>query len=416
MIDPLTFVRKESPRPTAWPSKTSLARRLRDGMRSISRTFALALLVALSGCASLPTDVARVSSSHTDRNGQPSRFETLARFDTVARRMRNKSFTIDNVMTNVGGRNVGDEYFGAHEDVNFGDMDALAVGPAAAEVGTQFDLYWNSALAYPVRSLASGAGDLDALRRDLEAYRDAQRDSPYAQRARTSKLVQDLVAGTIDFQWGQALVFYDLPQKLVTDPEDRSTHMGPKVLPVTVGTLKGELLIFSPYFVPGEHGVMMLTDLEKRGVQVRILTNSLASNDVGLVHAGYARYRKPLLQGGVEIYELKPNADKSEPGTLAKLKGSSGASLHAKISVFDRNSLFVGSANLDPRSGRLNTELGILFQSKPLANGLAEWFDTHPSHIRHASRTVSVSTGASARMHCRVKADFNGPTRTAVER
>jgi phosphatidylserine/phosphatidylglycerophosphate/cardiolipin synthase-like enzyme len=124
-------------------------------MRSISHTFALALLVALSGCASLPTDVARVSSSHTDRDGQPSRFETLARFDTVARRMRNKSFTIDNVMTNVGGRNVGDEYFGAHEGVNFGDMDVLAVGPAAAEVGTQFDLYWNSALAYPVRSRAA---------------------------------------------------------------------------------------------------------------------------------------------------------------------------------------------------------------------------------------------------------------------
>lgn len=146
--------------------------------------------------------------------------------------MHNKSFTIDNVMTNVGGRNVGDEYFGAHEGVNFGDMDALAVGPAAAEVGTQFDLYWNSALAYPVRSLASGAGDLDALRRDLEAYRDAQRDSPYAQRVRTSELVQDLAAGKFDFQWGQALVFYDLPEKLVTDPEDRSTHTGPKVLPV----------------------------------------------------------------------------------------------------------------------------------------------------------------------------------------
>jgi len=464
-------------------------------MRSIPHTFALVLLAALTGCSSLPTGVERVSSSHTDRDGQPSRLETyaapylrknagksgfwllgdgldafaarvllaeaadrtidvqyylyhndttgriltyqllraadrgvrvrlllddmatkgideqlatldthpnievrivnpyanrrfrgletLARFDTVTRRMHNKSFTIDNVMTIVGGRNVGDEYFGAHEDVNFGDMDVLAIGPAAAEVGTQFDLYWNSALAYPVLSLASGAGDLDALRRALKAYRDAQSGSPYAQRLRTSELVQDLVAGKIDFQWGQALVFYDLPEKLVTDPNDRSTHMGPKVLPVTVGALKRELLIFSPYFVPGEHGVMMLTDLERRGVQVRILTNSLASNDVGLVHAGYAKYRKPLLQGGVEIYEFKPNADKAEPGKFAKLKGSSAASLHAKTSVFDRNALFVGSANLDPRSGRLNTELGILFQSEPLANGLAEWFDTHRSRIAY---------------------------------
>jgi putative cardiolipin synthase len=118
-------------------------------------------------------------------------------------------------------------------------------------------------------------------------------------------------------------------------------------------------------------------------VQVRVLTNSLASTDVGVVHAGYAKYRKPLLRGGVEIYEFKPEADAGREGKFDKLGGSSGASLHAKTSVFDRKALFVGSANLDPRSGKLNTELGILFQSEPLAGGLADWFEENQARIAY---------------------------------
>ncbi|NEV64321.1 phospholipase D family protein [Thiorhodococcus minor] len=309
--------------------------------------------------------------------------ETLTRFDTVTRRMHNKSFTVDDTMTIVGGRNIGDEYFDAHEDVNFGDLDVLAVGPAAIEVGKQFDLYWNSDLAYPIQSLAGGTGDLEALRADLRAYIETQIDSPYAERARSSELVRDFLAGTLPFQWGQALVYYDLPEKLVTDPEDRSTHMAPQVLPKTLGALEHDLLIFTPYFVPGDHGVMVLTGLEKRGVQVRVLTNSLASTDVGAVHAGYARYRKPLLQGGVELYELKPESDTTKQGKFNRLDGSSGASLHAKTTVFDREALFVGSANLDPRSGKLNTELGILFKSDPLAQGVGVWFDANRARIAY---------------------------------
>ncbi len=309
--------------------------------------------------------------------------DVLTRFQSATRRMHNKSFTVDGTMTIVGGRNVGDEYFGTHEDVNFGDMDVLAVGPVAGEVGEQFDLYWNSALAYPMRSLSSGKGDLDELRRDLRAFDGEQRGSPYARRARESALVNDFVTGRLPFQWGDALVFYDLPEKLITDPEDRSTHMGPKIQPYTIGALKRDLLMFSPYFVPGEEGVLVLTDLAERGVRVRVLTNSLASTDVGVVHAGYAKYRKPLLRGGVEIYEFKPDAETPGQGTLAKLAGSTGASLHAKTFVMDRERLFVGSPNLDPRSGKLNTELGILFQSEPVAKGLADWFDTNQARIAY---------------------------------
>jgi putative cardiolipin synthase len=318
--------------------------------------------------------------------------EILTRFDTVTRRMHNKSLTVDNLMTIVGGRNIGDEYFDTHDKVNFSDLDVLAMGPAAAKVGGQFDLYWNSDLAYPMRALVDTPTQLAQLRTDLKDHDVAQRNSPYIRRGRSSNLVRDFIAGTLDFQWGQALVFYDLPEKLVTDPEDRSTHMAPKLLPLTLGSLKRNLLIFNPYFVPGQNGVLMLTDLEKRGVQVRVLTNSLASTDVGAVHAGYAKYRKPLLRAGAEIYEFKPGADSAERGKFAKLTGSSGASLHAKTAVLDQQALFVGSANFDPRSAKLNTELGILFQSEPLARGLADWFDENQARVAYR---VSLDTA-----HC----------------
>jgi putative cardiolipin synthase len=338
----------------------------------------------------------RIVNPYANRNFRG--LETLTRFDAVTRRMHNKSFTVDNLMTVVGGRNIGDEYFGTHETMNFGDLDVLAMGPAAAEVGQQFDLYWNSSLTYPVGALVERRGELDTLRDELKGFNDAQRNSPYAQQARNSDLVRQFVDGTLDFQWGQALVFYDLPEKLVTDPEDRSTHMAPELLSVTLGSVKRDLLMFSPYFVPGEHGVVMLTDLEDRGVEVRILTNSLASTDVGVVHAGYAKYRKPLLRGGVEIYEFKPDADRTAKRKFGKLLGSSGSSLHAKTSVLDREALFVGSANLDPRSGKLNTELGILFQSEPLAEGLADWFDANQARI--AYRVSLDRTGCAGKQHC----------------
>ena len=309
--------------------------------------------------------------------------ETLARFGTVTRRMHNKSFSVDNVMTVVGGRNVGDAYFGVHENVNFGDLDVLSFGPTAVEVGNQFDLYWNSRVAYPIRSLVNNQGDLEALRAELSEYTDAHRGSPYAQRVATSRVIRDFEAGMLDFQWGHALVYYDLPEKLITDPADRATHMAPQLQSYVLGALKRDLLLVSPYFVPGEQGVMTLTDLEDRGVRVRILTNSLASTDVGAVHAGYAKYRKSLLRGGVEIYEFKPRADAAQEGMFDKLTGASGSSLHAKTYIFDREAFFVGSANLDPRSSELNTELGILFQSEPLAVGLADWFEEHQAQIAY---------------------------------
>ncbi len=339
--------------------------------------------------------------------------ETLTRFDAVTRRMHNKSFTVDNLITVVGGRNIGDEYFGTHENVNFGDLDVLALGPVASEVGQQFDLYWNSDIVYPIATLAREAGDLEELRGELAAFDEAQRASPYVQRLHSSELVKDFIAGRIDFQWGQALVFYDLPQKLTSDPDDRSTHMAPRLLPATLGSLERDLLIFSPYFVPGKHGVVILTDLEKRGVQVRILTNSLASTDVGVVHAGYAKYRKPLLQGGVEIYEFKPDADQSDEGQIRQARKIIRRQPARQDIGLRSTKLFLSDPRIWIRAPGSSTRSSASFSR---ASPWQRDSRTGSTLTRLASPTASVSITATARKNLHARGSFDGTTRAAAGR
>ena len=306
-------------------------------------------------------------------------FEMLTRFGQVTRRMHNKSFTVDGIATVVGGRNIGDEYFAADPEVEFGDLDVLGVGPVAREVSTVFDDYWNHELAYPAASLVRTPptpAQLDALRERLQRFAAGAADSAYAGRIRSSRLIEQLADRQLPLRWGKAEVFADRPDKLLRDPNLRSTHMGPQLRRRVEG-VESELLIFSPYFVPGDAGVNWLAERVRQGVRVRIITNSLASNDVGLVHAGYARYRKALLAAGVELYEAKPQVQRAGNSADAKshLGSSSRASLHAKTFVFDRQRLFIGSLNLDPRSAVLNTEMGIVFDSPELATAVATWFD-----------------------------------------
>jgi len=318
-------------------------------------------------------------------------FEMLTRLGTVTRRMHNKSFTADGAVSVVGGRNVGNEYFSADPSVEFGDLDVLAVGPVAEDVARVFDAYWNHGLAYPAAALVPEPppeGHLDALRARLEALVSEARDSDYAERIRSSQLIEALAAQELTLQWGEAKVFADRPDKLLTPPEDRSNHMGPQ-LRADVEDLQRELLIFSPYFVPGHDGVDWLAGLAQRGVRVRILTNSLASNDVGLVHAGYSKYRRRLLESSVQLYEAKvrPAVRTAHAESHDSHWGSSSrASLHAKTFAFDRERLFVGSLNLDPRSAVLNTEMGIVFESPTLAAGVGDWFDTRLEEVAYEVR------------------------------
>jgi putative cardiolipin synthase len=298
----------------------------------------------------------------------------LTHFGTVTRRMHNKSFTVDNQLAIVGGRNIGDEYFEAAAGVNFGDMDVLAVGPIVREVSAAFDVYWSSDLAVPVGALgASGEpGLLERARTRLAADLEALPDTDYGRRLREAELTQRLADRNVEFFWGPARLLYDLPEKVRTDPDVRSTHLGPE-LDDLLASVQTEVILVSPYFVPGREGTALLRSLAERGRRVTVLTNSLAATDVPAVHAGYARYRRSLIEAGVEIFEMRPVQTADEAGR--RRFGESQASLHAKTIVLNRERVLVGSMNLDPRSSLLNTEMAILIESPELAGAIGEWRD-----------------------------------------
>jgi putative cardiolipin synthase len=303
-------------------------------------------------------------------------------FDRSNRRMHNKSFTADNQATIVGGRNIGDEYFEARADVDFGDLDVLAVGQVVTDVSASFDRYWNSSASYPIGALAKrevGPDTLDAARAELAAFVRSQRGEAYAQALRASDLVQQMLAGRLAFTAAQMRVLADDPAKIEQEQADASAYLLPQMLP-ELSALRRELVIVSPYFVPGEGGVAALKRLRERGVQVKILTNSLAATDVPAVHAGYAKYRRALLEAGIELYEVKATARRTataadgSPAEPAQrnLSGSSRASLHAKTIVFDCSQLFVGSMNVDPRSVFTNTEIGIMIDAPALGSAACD--------------------------------------------
>ena len=301
----------------------------------------------------------------------------LSRFGKVTRRMHNKSFTVDGQLTIVGGRNIGDEYFNANPDLAFGDLDVLGVGPVVEAVARSFDQYWNDELAYPIATLVPRPpppGSLDHLRAELKRFREAQRDSAYLAALKESDFVRHLSNGDLKFYWGTAEVVADAPEKLRTDPGDATYRLSPH-LGKHFGRARNELIVASAYFVPGWEGVAFFSDLERRGVEVTVLTNSLASTDVPIVHSGYAKYRKALLRAGVELYEMSPEPDlEGDKKRGFRVSGSSRASLHAKAFDIDRKVVFIGTLNLDPRSVEQNTEIGIVITAPELGAEMAERF------------------------------------------
>lgn len=296
----------------------------------------------------------------------------LTHFGTVTRRMHNKAFIVDNQIAIVGGRNIGDEYFEASEGTNFGDMDLLAAGPIVQEISHSFDLYWNSDLAFPVTTLGA-TGDPSLLgrgRQKLVSELDQLGDSVYGRRLGDSNLARSLASGQLQLYWSSAELLYDMPEKISTNPDDRSTHLGPE-LDELIASTEQQLIAITPYFVPGKKGLEMLTTLAASGVDVTIVTNSLASNDVPAVHAGYVRYRRDLLESGVRIYETRPTPPREEYND--RRFGSSQSSLHAKTFAIDGRFVLVGSMNMDPRSDLLNTEMGIVIDSPELATRIQQW-------------------------------------------
>ena len=298
-------------------------------------------------------------------------------FGSVTRRMHNKSFTLDNQVTIVGGRNIGNEYFDADPTLEFSDLDVMAIGEVVKEVSHSFDLYWNSELAYPATTLISDQPteeEVKALYEQLQAYLAEHKDAPYLTALRESDLANKIRQEKVVYQWGNAAVVYDLPEKISSDRDATELHLMTQLSPY-FNAVEKELIIFSPYFVPGKEGVEFFKSLTDKGVRVKILTNSLASNDVGVVHAGYAKYRKGLLRAGVELYEMNKKLTRTQRKEKKGVGSSSKASLHAKSFVLDREKVFIGSLNLDPRSFYENSEIGVIIKSPEMAIDMAERFD-----------------------------------------
>jgi len=294
------------------------------------------------------------------------------------RRMHNKVFAVDNAAAIVGGRNIGDEYFEASEDMEFHDLDLLAFGPVVNQVSTCFDDYWNSEWAVPIGALRSSKPTASEFAKESQAlneFYDASRETPYVVALRDSDFMNTLTRDKLQLIWAPSQVFCDPPSKIAgLNKQFFVRYMHSQLEPIANRTEK-ELLLVSPYFVPGEEGMEFFHRLRAKGVRVRILSNSLASNDSPIVHVGYTRYRKALVQCGVELYEYKPSAELIRRIKRKHARLSKWASLHTKAFVFDRRTVFVGSLNLDPRSLRLNTEMGLIVESPELARQVAALFN-----------------------------------------
>ena len=293
----------------------------------------------------------------------------IANFNILNRRMHNKSFTVDNCVTIVGGRNLADEYYQTRGGSQFLDEDLVAIGPVVQDVSDGFDQYWNTPEAIPISVFDKYIDHptVNEIVAEGRRYMEEHAGSPLLS-GLSDRLVIDLLAGTLPLLAAPAELVMDVPDK-VRWPVRRQVGEVTEYLVKMVSTATSELIIVSPYFVPQRQGVEFFSSMVKKGVRVVIVTNSLASTNHDSVHAVYARYRKPLLRQGVELYELRSTPDPdddhdhtAEPAPLT---------LHSKVAVVDRARLFVGSFNLDPRSFYINTEMGMVVDGPQLADSLA---------------------------------------------
>jgi len=296
-------------------------------------------------------------------------------FGRINRRMHNKSITADNQVTIVGGRNIAAEYFAYRDDVNFSDVDVLAAGPVVQEVSTMFDLYWNSRYAAPIPSFATMPEDpdaeLQALRERVRATVEIAQQTPYVEAFDESWNTYVAETGE-NFNWAPYQLVYDSPDKADSElASEAASILTP--LAAAVNAAERELTIISPYFVPLDTGIEGLAELQARGVQVKVVTNSFAANNHAVVHSGYSPARKPLLRAGVRIFEVRHDA--SVAGVDRGGFGASLSTLHTKGFLVDREHLFLGSFNWDPRSAYINTELGVIIDSPELGTFVGEQID-----------------------------------------
>ncbi|MDO4436271.1 MAG: phospholipase D family protein [Cardiobacteriaceae bacterium] len=300
----------------------------------------------------------RLFNPYMQRSFRPLGY--LSDFFRLNRRMHNKSLTADSLVSIIGGRNIGDEYFEATSGVMFADLDVAVVGQSALATAKVFDEYWNSQSSYPVEKIIGEVEllDLSVLSPEAEGY---------LQLLAQSDFIQYLQQGNMPLIWEKTQLIYDHPDKVLNQANDELIFFQ-HIMPLMMAA-EHEVVLVSPYFVPTAQGVAFLSALAEQGKAVHILTNSLAANDVAVVHSGYARYREELLDSGVHLYELKSQST-VKPSKIRTVYDGSGASLHAKTFAVDRRYVYVGSFNFDPRSAHLNTEMGLLMDSPSLASQL----------------------------------------------
>jgi cardiolipin synthase C len=307
-------------------------------------------------------------------NRRWSRLDFIHDFRRVNRRMHNKLMVTDNAAAIVGGRNIGDIYYGVNTIANYRDLDVLAVGPVVHDLSRVFDRYWNSRSTVPIAAIVKrpyGAADLAAILRRL---RDeiAAADYPYP----IDQDLDNLAARGDEFRnglvWAHGQIIADDPEAVARgeDSDQVATFIRERV-----ARLSKELLIESPYFVLPAQAQATVKALHERKVRVRVLTNSLASNDMLAAHSGYAKTRRPLLENGMELYELRPDTDEFRSG-WSPLSGRSPAALHTKAMAFDCEAVLIGSFNLDPRSAVINTEASLYIESHELAERLTAYMAT----------------------------------------
>ncbi|HEV7253623.1 MAG TPA: phospholipase D family protein [Mesorhizobium sp.] len=296
--------------------------------------------------------------SRSRRPGLHRGFEILLRAFSATRRMHNKAWIADGRAAIVGGRNIGDQYFDAAQSANFRDLDLLVAGSAVGQIEAVFDGFWNSASVLPIRAFGKRRkADLPALRQRLDRLATSGRAAPYLARVAAETDARSLLADTAGFHWAEDVRVLSDPPNKARGARSRKDWLAHAIYPL-IGSAERELLLVSPYFIPGEKGVENLRRLAGRGVRVAALTNSLAATDVMAVHGAYAHYRKALLEAGIELYELRPEPKRTRPSLFGS---RGGASLHTKAFTVDGRTGFVGSFNFDPRSISLNTEMGVFF-------------------------------------------------------
>ncbi|MBE2210135.1 MAG: phospholipase D family protein [Xanthomonadaceae bacterium] len=332
-----------------------------DDMDTAGKDHALAALDAH------PLIEIRLYNPARNRSGPKRVLEMIVRALHINHRMHNKSWIADNRVAIVGGRNIGEEYFDASTEANFHDLDVVLAGPAVDQASAIFDRFWNSEAVIPVSALTQESeADIERFIANVNVESQREDAKVYLERVARDVPVQSYFDGTMKSHWSPNMaVMSDPPLKW--EKETRNEWLVEHIAK-QMGSTQKQALLISPYFVPGDSFTQKLVSGVASGKEIGVITNSLAANDVLAVHSGYMRYRKPLLAGGVTLHELR-----AQPGvtTDRSLLGSSGASLHTKAYVLDGSKGFIGSFNLDPRSMKLNTEMGLLFEQPGLAEELA---------------------------------------------